>query len=152
MAHVRKQIRDALKTKLTGLTTTGANVETGRIHSFVEEHATLPGLVIFLDEEEVTEPSEETEIGTQERAVFAYVQGYEQAKSGMENTLDLMAEEVEVAFLSGTHRYLGGLVHNADLVTTEIDMVPGASQPLGVVTMRFKIVYFTREGAPGTAL
>ena len=150
MSHVRKQIRDALKARLTGLTTTGANVETTRIHSFVEEDAALPGLVIFPDVEEILEPSEDLEIGSQHRILNIIVQGYEQAVSDMEDTLDLIAEEVETAVF--TDQFFGGLVHSTDLVGTEIDIMPGASAPLGVVTLSFRLSYMTREGAPGTSI
>jgi hypothetical protein len=44
MAHLITQIRDDVVTKLTGLTTTGANVFTGRVHAF--ERTDLPCIAV----------------------------------------------------------------------------------------------------------
>ena len=41
--HARKQIRDAVETACTGLTTTGANVSASRVYA----HETLPSLAIY---------------------------------------------------------------------------------------------------------
>ena len=51
--HIRKQIRDAVKTALTGLTTTGANVFSGRVSPLKESE--VPGLLIFLNGDDATE-------------------------------------------------------------------------------------------------
>ena len=49
MAHVRKQIRDAIKTALTGLATTGANCYQSRVFPF--ESTKLPALLIYTKSE-----------------------------------------------------------------------------------------------------
>jgi hypothetical protein len=51
MAHVRKQIRDAVITSVTGLTTTGSNVFRSRIYPL--EQTKLPGLCVFTRSETV---------------------------------------------------------------------------------------------------
>ncbi len=51
MAHVRKQIRDAIVTAVTGLTTTGSNVFRSRIYPL--ESGKLPGLCVYTKSETV---------------------------------------------------------------------------------------------------
>lgn len=151
MAHVRQQIREAIAARLTGLTTTGANVFTSRVNPFLEEGAQLPGLAIFTGDEEIIEPDETTEIGTQHRMLETYVQGYAQALTAdLEDTLDNIASEVEVAMFSDA--FLGNLLIANELANTVIDIEPGATKPVGVVTLIFRMAYYTREGTPETAL
>ena len=52
MAHVRKQIRDAVITALTGLSTTGSNVFRSRIYPL--ESNKIPGLCVFSKSEATT--------------------------------------------------------------------------------------------------
>ena len=51
MSHVRKQIRDAVVTALTGLSTTGSRVYKSRIYPL--ETGKLPGLAIYTKSEEI---------------------------------------------------------------------------------------------------
>ena len=53
MAHARKQIRDQLKTTLTGLTTTGSNVFNSRVY----DHDALPCISIYTLSEELGDES-----------------------------------------------------------------------------------------------
>jgi len=45
MSHVRQQIREAVATRLTGLTTTGVNVFASRVYSLADEK--LPALAVY---------------------------------------------------------------------------------------------------------
>ena len=49
MAHVRKQIREAVKTKVTGLTTTGNNVFETRIYNL--KPSNLPAIIVSTPDE-----------------------------------------------------------------------------------------------------
>jgi hypothetical protein len=49
--HVHRQIREALATALTGLTTTGSRVYTNRLHALPED--TSPALRIYLDPDSI---------------------------------------------------------------------------------------------------
>ena len=89
MAHVRKQIRDALAALLTGLATTGGNVFTHALYPL--EAAGLPGLNIATPSETIEDASRTT----QGRELTATVEGYASAVGQMADTLDTIAAEVE---------------------------------------------------------
>lgn len=150
MSHVRTQIKTALKTRLTGLTTTGAKIESSRVHPFLEEDAPLPALVVFMGDEEIGD-SEEAELGTQERIVDAIVVGFAQATvASLETTLDTIAAEVETAIYSD--QFFNNLAKSTELISTTINIEPGANKPIGTIELIFRIEYFTREGAPEVAI
>ena len=50
--HVRKQIRDAIVTLVTGLTTTGSNVFAGRTYALQDSE--LPALRVYTGDEDLT--------------------------------------------------------------------------------------------------
>lgn len=136
MAHKRKQIRDRIETVLTGLTTTGANVFTSRIYPF--NNALLPGLLIFTTEEE----SEPGGSGAINRMLTLAVEGHVKAVGGViDDTLDLIAEEVEAAI--DADRSLNGLAVYCHIASTEIEFDAESEKPVGIIVMKFMINYRT---------
>lgn len=152
MPHVRKQIRDAITTALTGLTTTGANVFSGRVHPFHNEGAELPGLCVYTTSEEILNEAEDSLSHIQSRGCLFVIEGYCSAASTdtVEDTLDLISSEVEAAMF--TDQFFGGLAHGVDLVGTDTDINAEGNDPLGVIMMVFKIIYLTGEGLPDNPL
>ena len=152
MPHVRKQIRDAITTALTGLTTTGTNVFSGRVHPFHNEGAQLPGLCIYTTSEEVLNEDEDALSHIQQRGCLYVVEGYASAASpdSLEDTLDLISSQVEAAMFAD--QFFGGIAHGVDLVGTDIDINGEGNDPLGVIMMVFKIIYLTGEGSPDSPL
>ena len=134
MSHKRQQIRDQVKTTLTGLTTTGANVFKFRVYPMAA--ASLPGLIIFTKEEE-SEPASQG--STLLRQLALAVEGYAQATADVEDTLDDIAAEVEAAIEAD--RTLGGLVYNTELISTEFELTGEGKKQVGVITLTFKILY-----------
>jgi hypothetical protein len=100
MAHLRKQIRDNIKTTLTGLNSTSSNVFLGRVHPVGEDK--LPCLFIYTDEEE----SGPTTMGARryERTVTVSIDAIVQANSGYDDELDQIALEVEEALQADVER------------------------------------------------
>src|SRR5574343_361509 len=96
--HVHKQIRDAVKTALTGLATTGSRVWANRLQ--VMQDADLPGLRIYADDETSADLSMHAP-GISERQLTLVVEAVVKAVSGLDDTLDQIAKEVETA-LAGT--------------------------------------------------
>jgi hypothetical protein len=148
MAHVRKQIRDAVVTRLTGLTTTAANVTASRVHPYLQEDAPLPALAIYTTEEQSY--SDEIEMGSQRRELILVVEGYAQATSAVEDTLDTIASEVETAIY--TDQSFSGLVLDTTLDSSNVEMSDEAGHLVGTITINFRLAYMTREGSPETAL
>lgn len=110
--------------------------------------AELPGLLVFTNDEtaeRLTFPAP----SIMDRRLELVVEGYARATSNLDDTLDGIAKEVEVA-IAGDHG-LGGLAKSTTLRSTRVEMVD-ADQPVGMVRMTFDVVYMAREGAPDVAL
>ncbi len=136
MAHKRKQIRDQIKTVLTGLTTTGANVFASRVYPL--KASQLPGLLIYTVEEE-SEPGGSRAI---DRMLTLAVEGHVKAIGGaIDDTLDLIAEEVEAAI--DADRSLNDLAVYAYIASTEIEFDAESEKPVGIIIMKFAINYRT---------
>lgn len=147
MAHVRKTIREYFGTQLTGLTTTGANAFESRIYPM--QSAKLPAILIYT----TTESSEEQAFSSkrvQNRLLSVEVQGFVRAISNFDDTLDLIAKEVEVAILDDPT--LGGLAINTELTSTQADYSGDGEQPVGTIRLTFDVQYRTETGQPETAI
>ena len=147
MSHVRQQIREYFETQLTGLTTTGANVYASRVYQL--SGAKLPALLIYTQSESVSEVSF-SQRKVQERMLEVVVEGYVRAVSNFDDTIDLIAKEVEVAVLDSTD--LGGLAINTELSSVDSDYSGEAEQPVATIRMTFDVQYRTETGQPETAI
>jgi hypothetical protein len=146
MTHLRTQIRNKVAEMVTGLSTTGSRVFTSRVHPL--QGSDLPGLCIWTRSEEISDEEGRVE-GVQQRTVIIDVVGYEQLKNGLDDTLDKIAEEVEIAIFAD--RFLGNLVAALDLVDTNIELIAEEiEQPVGEITMTFQATYLVQEGWPAT--
>ena len=147
MSHVRQQIREYFETQLTGLTTTGSNVYASRVYPL--SGAKLPALLIYTQSESVSEVSF-SQRKVQERMLEVVVEGYVRAVSNFDDTIDLIAKEVEVAVLDSTD--LGGLAINTELSSVDSDYSGEAEQPVATIRMTFDVQYRTETGQPETAI
>lgn len=147
MAHVRKQIRDAVALLVTGLDTTKANVYVSRTYpvdlSALDEKSAL--LIYTL-----TEQSERHAMGVAlVRLVSVAVQGLAQINDTIDDTLDEIAAEVEAA-LGGSD--LNGLVDEFVLTASEFSIVGEGAEEAGSVRMTWTARYYTDETDAETAL
>lgn len=144
-AHARTQIRDALVTRVTGLTTTGANVFANRYFMF--DDATLPGLRVYASSESV---QGEYIGGRQNRRVEFTVEAVAKANSDLEDTLDQIALEIEVAI--ATEQTLGGLVMGGVRYEGigEFQTTDDIEHPAGIWPLRFSAEYDTDAQTPNT--
>ena len=96
--HLRRQIRERAATTLTGLTTTGSNVFQSRVYPM--ESAGLPGLCIYTTDEAIEMQSMG---GTRNvsRDLTLIVEGYATDSANVDDTLDQIGKEVEVAMSGG---------------------------------------------------
>jgi hypothetical protein len=143
MGHVRADIRAAVVTALTGLTTTGSRVLVDDQYP-VED---VPALVIKTSEENAGESVE----GIRQRAVGVSVEAVSKLTSGITAQLDQIALEVETA-LAGSIT-VGGRVLAVDYLGTDEPQLDGGSdRGVGRMTLRFRITAFTAAASPGTLL
>lgn len=146
MAHVRKQIRDAIVTAVTGLTTTGSNVFRSRIYPL--EQSKLPGLCIFTRSEAV-EFDTMTLARSISRVLEVQIEAYVSATANYDNTLDQIAVEVEEALAADVT--LGGLAKDTQVTAFEADFTGDGEQPVAVGRFTVTVQYRTAENDVETA-
>jgi hypothetical protein len=139
--HARQAIREAAVTALTGLTTTGSRVYDTRIFPLSE--SALPCIAVYASEE-VTDRGAMG--GRLSRELDLVVRGYARGTSGVEDTLDTIAEEVETALTS--------IAGAKDVVIRDSRMEYDGEgdMPIATIEMVFSVLYHTAVGAPGTAI
>lgn len=145
--HVRTQIRGAVVTALTGLTTTGSSVFGSRVYPL--ETASLPALLVSAQQEEsaLIEMSAPSLV---ERRLTLQVIAVARGTITVEDTLDQICKEVEIA-LAMPCAALQGKAKSIELSSTEIEVDGAAEQVSGRAVMRFEVVYYVEQNAPDVA-
>lgn len=144
--HVRRQIREAVATAVTGLTTTSTRVFQSRVYPL--EPGDLPCLVIRT----LSETSEPTTIhGPREllRVLSVQINAMAKATADVDDTLDQICKEVEIAIAADIT--LGGKCKSVTLTTTEIQLTGTSEVPTGMASMVWDVDYYVMENAPDVA-
>lgn len=141
--HLHRQIREALETKLTGLATSGARVYANRLMPMAD--ANLPGLRIYADEEEADLISIHGPGGLAYRKLAVVVECCAKTAADLDDTLDLMSQEVEVALAAGITVAGQELDPIYTGMSFDDDM---ADKPVGVKRLRFSIEFSAMANAP----
>lgn len=142
--HLHKQIRDKIETALTGLTTSGARIYANRIQPMAD--ANLPGLRIYADEESAEVQTMHAPY-LQERTLRLSVECCAKATTALDDTLDLMSKEVEVALAAGitiSSRVLVPIYTGMSFDDEQSD------KPVGVKRLNFSVTYSGMSNAPDT--
>lgn len=142
--HLHRQIREKVETALGNLATSGARVYSNRIQPMAD--ANLPGLRIFADEDGAT-------VGTihaphlLERELRLSVECCAKVATSLDDTLDLMSQEVEVALSAGITI---GSTH-LDCIYTGMSFDDEQSdKPVGIKRLNFSVTYSCMSNAPDT--
>ena len=147
MAHVRKQIRDAVKSAITGLSTTGSNAFNTRLHPLHENK--LPAVNVYTANEE-SELVSITNSGCRlARTLELVVEVYVKKSNGYDDDIDQIAVEVEEALNSDTT--LSNLTKWVIPAEVEIRFEGEGEKPVAVATMTFNCLYETIDSDPETA-
>ncbi len=141
--HARKQIRDAVVTALTGLTTTGSRVYASRVYPMGS--ANLPGLCIYTVEEDIEEATGPRP-RTLSRILDVAIEIYAKDNAALDDTIDKICAEVETALGNTKPASVKDLVLSS--ANTRYD--GEGDQPHGVARMVFDAYYQTKEDAPNT--
>ena len=143
--HIRRTLREAVATAVTGLTTTAARVYQSRMRPATD--ATLPCLLVTVESTDVQEWLQ----NNQQRSFTVVIRGLAKAGATLDDTLDQIALEVETAVeAAGTLTGLvpGGLALERD----EVDFDDTLEKPVGVIVLSYRAICFTRAGAPGAVI
>jgi hypothetical protein len=151
MSHVRKQIRDALVTLLTGLASSGDRVYAGRVTPFA--HGELPAVNVAVGNEEITAPSiHQPALLTRQLEIT--IECVTTLTDSSDDDLDAMALEVEDAIgLNSTTASLGGIL-NGTLTPTGIavERDDDAAVPIGRLTLTYSTAYEVYNDAADVAV
>jgi hypothetical protein len=141
--HLHKQIRDAMKTALTGLATTGNRVFANRVWPL--SAAELPAIRLFSEEEDV----EQTGLMGQwrQRTLTLAVEACAKASITLDDTLDQIGKEIEQALAPGL------TVDGQKLFPIYAGMTldfEEADQPVGIKRHHFRLIYAAQSAHPDT--
>lgn len=147
MSHVRKSIRDNIKTALTGLTTTGSNVYQSRVYPM---HGTkLPGILLYNKSEQTSYETVSTP-RMQNRTCEFQVEIYVKGVANYDDTLDQICLEVEEALYTDLTR--GGNAKDTQITAFDADFDGGGDQPVAVCTLTVEVTYQVRENNPDISI
>jgi hypothetical protein len=147
MSHVRKSIRDNIKSVLTGLATTRNNVFQSRVYPM--HGSKLPGILIY-------NRTEETSYDTinpprmQTRRCEYQVEVYVKGVSNYDDTLDQICLEIEEALYTDLTR--GGNAKDTRITSFDADFDGGGDQPVAVSTLTVEVTYQVRENNPDVSI
>ena len=144
MSHVRQQLRDAVASVLTGLTTTGTRVFTNRVYP--ADVSDCPCLIVRSDGDDV-EAQTIHQPYLQVRQTRIQIEAYAEGVDGFDDEIDTICQEVETAIANASSILVKGMY----LRGTRIDFDQG-EQPIGRATMVFTKDLYTQSNAPQTAL
>lgn len=147
MAHARKVIRDQIKTSLTGLSTTGSNVTTGRSYPVAVDD--LPALFVYSGPEEILRETL-TYPRDLERTFTVMIEAVDDDKSSAtaEDTMDTILKEVEVAL--GADPTLSSKARDSYLQSVEVLRQGDQERTVIIMRMEYVCIYRTKETAPET--
>ena len=144
--HVRKQIRDAAVTALTGLTTTGARVKNSAVYPM--QDADLPGLRIDPADESI-EVDTISAAPVIARTLELVVEACVKQTGSYNDALDTIIKEVEIAIAG--NQAIGGAKY-ALLKSVKTELSGDGEKPVAVGTLTFEVLYYTALDAPTVAL
>ncbi|OGQ23516.1 MAG: hypothetical protein A3I05_01100 [Deltaproteobacteria bacterium RIFCSPLOWO2_02_FULL_44_10] len=135
--HQRKQIRDKIVSLLMGKTDAGNNIFPSRVRPLEEQ--SLSSIQVYAN-------SESSEIWQEapreyERKLSLSIQITAKADEGLENTLDIIAEQVE-DLLRQDHT-LGELCRDVILTGTELTIHENGDTLIGSCNITYDILYYT---------
>lgn len=156
MAHIRTQLRNAVKTRLTGLTTTGANVFGNRVNP--TDDAELPALLVMNDAEQITSRAIGSQVAPHARAemrtVSLKVRALAKVSTALDDTLDQICLEVEKAIGQDIFLITGGvhLVQDSRLMSTTYELDEQGEKPSGIADMIWDFDVWVANNAPDVVI
>ena len=142
--HVRQQLREAIATVVTNLTTTGARVFQSRAYPLQESD--LPCLLVKTESERIDYQTIHTST-LQERDITVTIEAVARATANLDDTMDKICKEVEIAINAAST-----IAKDIVLVGTNLDTSVVGNQPVGTAVMIYKMRVYTLSNAPDVAV
>ena len=143
--HIRQQLREAVATAVTGLTTTGSRVFQSRAYPL--QISDVPCLVVTTDGDSIEQETVHHPY-TQARQVQLRIEGYAVGTTNLDDTLDGICKEVEIAVDNATL----SIVDDIGFAGTQLDTSVVGQQPVGKLTLIYRITVRTMSNSPDVAI
>lgn len=137
---IAEQILDALTTTVTGLTTTGSNVQRARVYPFAE--SVNSALTIFMGADEVLQVQANDYIDWELTVVFM---AHARATGNPDQTLNQIRKEIHAAIMADHTQ--GGLVIDTNPVIAEEPELSSGDKPIASMRIEFSFQYRTTRTA-----
>lgn len=145
MTHRAESIIDTVKTRVTGLTTTGSNVFRGRVYP--AQASELPGLWLYLGPDE---PQADYSQDLIDSLLTVHIEAAVKSPTAQIDTeLNKIREEVTIALQAD---YTQGLAYVIDTLEGEVaepELSGEGEQPVGVLRMTWQFLYRRSRTDPG---
>lgn len=142
MAHARTQIRNAVKSLLSGISEFNGHVFSNRFSNL--QISELPSANVFCLQES-NAPGDIHGLSI-ERTLQLGISIKHAVTDNIDAVLDELAELVEVALDS--QPTLGGLVRGLQLTATQIQINEDNAEAVGEALLQYQIIYFTQADNP----
>jgi hypothetical protein len=144
MSHARQQLREQVAAALTGLSLTGTRVFQSRFYPL--ERTDLPGILVFIDEDSIDYMSMSAS-PILKRETLVRVQAVAKANADLDDTLDTISAQIETAMHGASLS-----AKSKNFIGTQIDIDSSGEQPVGTSTLTYRMMLFTTQADPQTAL
>lgn len=143
--HIRQQLRDALATAVTGLPTTGARVFQSRVYPL--QITDVPCLVVTTDGDSIEQETIHRPY-MQARQIQLRIEGYAVGVYDLDDILDGICKEVEIAVDNATL----AMVDDIGFAGTQLDTSVVGQQPVGKITLIYRVTVRTMSNSPDVAI
>lgn len=143
--HIRQQLREAVASAVTGLTTTSTRVFQSRAYPL--QVSDLPCLVVTTDGDSITQNTLHHPY-VQERSVQLRIEGYAVGTTNLDDTMDGICKEVEIAVDNATLT----MVDDIGFAGTQLDTSVVGEKPVGKLTLIYRITVRTLSNSPDVAI
>ena len=126
--HLRREIKERVATILTGLSSTGSNVFQSHVCSL--ENDDLPSLCIYTQDLEI-EVGASGDPRVYHSTMILIAVGYAQTSSNLDDQLDQIGIEVQVAIAGDIYIY--NLVKDSYLSSVDISYSGEGTSPIGII-------------------
>lgn len=146
MTHRAESIIEAVKTEVTGLTTTGSRVYRGRVYPM--QSAELPGLLVYLGQDEIIQNLLQ---GKLDSRLTVHIDAVVKSPTAqVDTTLNLIRSEVTVALQADYSQGLAYVMDTIEVGAGEPSLTGEGDQPVGVMRMTWQFHYRRSRADPGS--
>ena len=143
--HIRHQLRDAVATAVTGLPTTGARVFQSRVYPL--QITDVPCLVVTTDGDSIEQETVHHPY-IQARQIQLRIEGYAVGVYDLDDILDGICKEVEVAVDNASL----SMIDDIGFAGTQLDTSVVGQQPVGKLTLIYRVTVRTMSNSPDVAI